>query len=225
MTCHHSWFSASLTSQLPPPTMPPLLTANPASALVISCPGTQWATAHAERCTFMRILKAADRDDLQGFRAGARSSVCDPDCHGKEEGSPVRVRQRVSETALQRGFLVFGAARMTTSERSEREGVKHGRWQALRRRSRDRGARPLQVQGTDAVHAGRSCWCDRPAKVGEAFDADQRGPSRRVGGAASRVVRDGRVVAMVRRAQEQWRLRPRGLLRRVRARCRCRRFR
>jgi hypothetical protein len=32
------------------------------------------------------------------------------------KGSPVRVRQRASETAPQRGFLVFGSARMTTSE-------------------------------------------------------------------------------------------------------------
>jgi hypothetical protein len=33
------------------------------------------------------------------------------------KGSPVRVRQRASETAVQRGFLILGAARMTTSER------------------------------------------------------------------------------------------------------------
>jgi hypothetical protein len=31
------------------------------------------------------------------------------------KGSPVRVRQRASETALRRGSLIFGAARMTTS--------------------------------------------------------------------------------------------------------------
>jgi len=33
------------------------------------------------------------------------------------KGSPVRVRQRALKTALQRGLLVSGAARMTTSER------------------------------------------------------------------------------------------------------------
>jgi hypothetical protein len=31
------------------------------------------------------------------------------------KGSPVRVRQRASETALQRGFVVSGAAPVTTS--------------------------------------------------------------------------------------------------------------
>ena len=41
------------------------------------------------------------------------------------KGSPVRVRQRASETVLQRGFLVFGPARVTTS-RSNGSGRRFG---------------------------------------------------------------------------------------------------
>ena len=64
------------------------------------------------------------------------------------KGSPVRVRQRASETVLQRGFLILGAARMTPSRRSGRG-----------RRSQQRGASlgvtpPAPLRGTSP--GGRS---------------------------------------------------------------------
>jgi hypothetical protein len=46
------------------------------------------------------------------------------------KGSPVRVRQSASKTALRRGFLLFGAAPLTLPATSAREGVKDGRRQA-----------------------------------------------------------------------------------------------
>lgn len=66
-------------------------------------------------------------------------------CHGKE-GSTVRVRQRTSETALRRGFLVCGPARVTTSRTS-----------GSGRRPRRLGARPLRTPCGAGVAAQRPC--------------------------------------------------------------------
>jgi hypothetical protein len=70
------------------------------------------------------------------------------------KGSTVRVRQRASETVLQRGFLCFGAARVTTSERFRaRRGQPwplHARCAAGLRLV---GASRHWVEGTHAVHA------------------------------------------------------------------------
>jgi hypothetical protein len=98
------------------------------------------------------------------------------------KGSPVRVRQRASETALQRGFLVFGAAPLTPSEL-----FRAGRGQAWPLAGAapplagPRGAsrsRPRYRRGT---RRARVAGATARRNVGEAFDADQRGPGRRAG--------------------------------------------
>jgi hypothetical protein len=82
-------------------------------------PDTQWATERAEACG--RLPASAEcrlwpcAGTLAHWAAGRDQSDM------VRKGSPVRVRQRALETALQRGFLDFRAAPVTTSRRSGRD--------------------------------------------------------------------------------------------------------
>jgi hypothetical protein len=113
------------------------------------------------------------------------------------KGSTVRVRQRASQTALQSGFLLFGATPLTPSgpfraRRGQAWPLAGAAPSLARPRSGSRFLRPRYRGGTSRARA--SVATAREA-VGEAFDADQPGPSWR---AAEQLTRghDGRVVAV-----------------------------
>jgi hypothetical protein len=79
--------------------------------------GTQAVPEGAETCRRMRedaetgfLRVSRDFGSLRRVPTHSRTTMV-------RKGSPIRVRQRASETPLQRGFLVSRAARMTTSYR------------------------------------------------------------------------------------------------------------
>ena len=104
------------------------------------------------------------------------------------KGSPVRVRQRASETALQRGFLVYaghvqplggasplwGLMTPTTSRGQLRR--REAGWEGSRRRSRD--SRDTNRIGGGAVRASQHAMA-KPDAI--------KGPSRKCGGCAVKV--------------------------------------
>jgi hypothetical protein len=101
--------------------------------LVVRRPGTQWVTQVpivAGRC---RLLLPGCWRLLQVFLLQALASAPGGTAMVRK-GSPVRVRQRASETALQRGFFVSGAGRVTTSTDKGRG----------RRFEPDKGCRPSE---------------------------------------------------------------------------------
>jgi hypothetical protein len=113
------------------------------------------------------------------------------------KGSPVRVRQRASEMPPQRGFLVFGAVWMTTSETSG-----SGRWCASQRRRRtgqrvcrrlvvarsDRSASPLSARVPNGHHSVANAF----ARLSNGAALAWRAPAARSGRSRSRRSRAAR---------------------------------
>jgi hypothetical protein len=101
------------------------------------------------------------------------------------KGSPVRVRQRASEAALQSGFRLFGATPLTPSEpfraRRGQAWPLAGAVPPLAGPQSGSRSRPRYRGGTPRARASVATARET---VGEAFDADQPGPSWRAGGAA-----------------------------------------
>jgi len=120
----------------------------------------------ADRCR--RMQDVATRH-LQAFWLCARGHLVLSTAMVRK-GSPVRVWQRASETALQRGFLISGAGRMTTSEQFRARRGQARPPAGAAPPLRDRGAPPALGQGTDAVPAGREALLQPPANRREAFE-------------------------------------------------------
>jgi hypothetical protein len=125
-------------------------------------PGNQWVTKGADSCVRLPTLPQWNSGAMQRFphqcvpRRWRRTAMV-------RKGSPVRVRQRaLSETTLQRGFFIAGAARMTTSERFlARRGQAPPLTGSASPLAGPRSA-SRSHPGTDAVHAGRNLLRDRP---------------------------------------------------------------
>jgi hypothetical protein len=82
-------------------------------------PGTQRVTVGAESCAALPTTVGHRFRAVQAIEPSARLSF-DLRAAMVRKASPVRVRQRASQTVLQRGVLVFGASWVTTSGPSGR---------------------------------------------------------------------------------------------------------
>jgi hypothetical protein len=83
---------------------------------------------------------------------------------------------------------------------------------------------PLSAKVPTRYTPGASWWCDRPAKGRRSVRRRSARPGSTSRRSGSRVVRDGRVVAVGSSGPEQWRLRPRGFSQQAESKkSRCRR--
>ena len=112
--CGHSWCSASLASPSHT-TMPPLVAPNPVSAVVISSPGTQWASARAERCSFVRPFTRL----FHPLRA--RSYVLFDHLYARG-GVPAALRRGGARRTVDEGDLPSDRAGVTCAPRSSARG-------------------------------------------------------------------------------------------------------